>query len=164
MRIWSDAPQPSRWGMVVMPDRPKIRRVIIVDDEPLIASTLGVILRRNRFDAESFTKPREALMASKIKAPDLLISDFMMPLLSGIELANQVKETCPKCKVLLISGRIFDEEFLDALLKNGRRFEVLSKPVHPSDLLQKVQTMMQADSPRAVARETPHMDIPNRSA
>jgi CheY-like chemotaxis protein len=121
--------------MGFMPDMPKIRRVVIVDDERLIASTMKMILCRHGLDVESFTDPREALRASKFRAPDLLISDFMMPLLSGIELANQVQETCPKCKVLLISGRAFDQEFLDALSKNGRPFEVLSKPVDPSVLL-----------------------------
>jgi PleD family two-component response regulator len=57
--------------------------VFVVDDEDLIVSTLAMILRvHGGFRARSFNRPQEALEAARFEAPDLLISDVMMPLLS----------------------------------------------------------------------------------
>jgi CheY-like chemotaxis protein len=55
------------------------RQIFVVDDEPVIASTLATILQMNGFSAKFFTSPLEALNAARSKAPDLLISDVTMP-------------------------------------------------------------------------------------
>jgi two-component system OmpR family response regulator len=57
--------------------------VFVVDDEKTIAETLVTILHLSGFAAKSFTDPREALSAALDDAPDLLLSDVMMPELSG---------------------------------------------------------------------------------
>ena len=87
-----------------MPTSRKQPRVFVVDDNDLIASSLAMILRHQGFDARSFNKPFEALQAARSEAPDLLISDVMMPRLSGIELAIQVQERSPDCRILLLSS------------------------------------------------------------
>lgn len=115
--------------------------VFVVDDEELIASTLRIILQQAGFRARSFIKPLEALKAVRLEAPDLLISDVAMPLLSGIDLAIQVRELCPDCKVLLFSGQASTSHLLEAARENGHDFEVLLKPVHPSKLLTRIQNL-----------------------
>ena len=81
-------------------------RVFVVDDEDVIASTVAMIQRlEDGFQAGSFTSPLDALKAARLEAPNLLISDVVMPQLSGIELAIQVREHCAACKVLLSSGQ-----------------------------------------------------------
>jgi DNA-binding NtrC family response regulator len=65
-----------------------------------------------------------------------------MPVLSGIELATQVQGHCPNCKVLLFSGQLSTIHLLEAARGNGRNFEVLQKPVHPTDLLKKIQLQL----------------------
>jgi len=122
------------------PSRP---RVFVVDDETVIANTLGVILRQQGFEAHSFNLPLEALSAAREMAPDLLISDVVMPLLSGIELAIQLRELCPNCKVLLFSGQAATASMLDSARASGHDFEVLAKPVHPADLLKKIRTVIE---------------------
>jgi DNA-binding NtrC family response regulator len=118
-------------------------RVFVVDDETVIANTLGVILRQQGFEAHSFSLPLEALSAAREMAPDLLISDVVMPLLSGIELAIQLREVCPDCKVLLFSGQAATVSMLEAARASGHDFEVLSKPVHPADLLKKIRSVIE---------------------
>lgn len=118
-------------------------RVFVVDDETVIANTLGVILRQQGFEAHSFSLPLEALSAAREMAPDLLISDVVMPLLSGIELAIQLREVCPNCKVLLFSGQAATVSMLEAARASGHDFEVLSKPVHPADLLKKIRSVIE---------------------
>jgi FixJ family two-component response regulator len=118
-------------------------RVFVVDDETVIANTLGVILRQQGFEAHSFSLPLEALSAAREMAPDLLISDVVMPLLSGIELAIQLREVCPDCTVLLFSGQAATVSMLEAARASGHDFEVLSKPVHPADLLKKIRSVIE---------------------
>ena len=66
--------------------------VFVVDDEPMIAMTLRLILMAHGFDARSFTDPLDALSAAHSMPPDLLISDVAMPHINGYELAIQMPE------------------------------------------------------------------------
>jgi len=76
----------------------------IADDEHVIATTLAAILQKNGFSAKFFNSPLEALDAARSKAPDLPTSELMMPELSGIDLAREMKEQNPDHEVLLIFG------------------------------------------------------------
>jgi DNA-binding response OmpR family regulator len=118
--------------------------VFVVDDERVITTTLGLILRQHGFDAHSFELPMEALRACREMAPDLLITDVVMPLLSGIDLAVQVRQHCPDCKVLLFSGQPATTDLLEMARAKGHDFEALAKPVHPVELLEKIRTVMDA--------------------
>lgn len=117
-------------------------RVFVVDDESVIASTLGMILRGQGFEAHSFHLPAEALRVSRETPPDLLITDVVMPELSGIDLAIQTRELHPNCKVLLFSGQPAITGMLEAARASGHNFEVLAKPIHPGELLEKIRVVM----------------------
>jgi CheY-like chemotaxis protein len=121
-----------------MPEQ-KIPRIFVVDDEKIIAETLAVILRMSGYSARFFVNPLEALQVSLSGPPDLLISDVQMPLLSGIDLAIQMREQCPGCKILLFSGQTGTSDLLDVARKQGYDFHLLSKPIHPSDLLLRIR-------------------------
>lgn len=116
-------------------------KVFVVDDERVIAFTLATILTQSGFAATAFTNPLEALQAAQVDCPDLLISDVVMPELSGIDLAIQTRALCPACKVLLFSGQAATADLLDVARKNGHSFELLSKPVHPTDLLAAIRNL-----------------------
>ena len=122
-----------------MPQERAKFRIFVVDDEFVIATTLSTILSRSGFDTVSFTEPLKALDAARAKAPDLLISDVMMPVLSGVELAIRIKTECPDCKVLLFSGQAATANLLEEARQRGHDFELLSKPIHPSEFLLKVK-------------------------
>ena len=118
-------------------------RVFVVDDEPIIAFTLATILQTHGFDAAPFTEPEAALEASLDRSPDLLITDVIMPVISGIELAHRVLGFCPDCKILLFSGEAGTVQFPDDAKGDGC-FEILTKPVHPTELLEKIQEIFAA--------------------
>jgi DNA-binding NtrC family response regulator len=128
--------------------------VFDVDDENIIASSLATILRpQGGFEAKSFTLPLEALEAARLEAPDLLISDVGMPAMSGVELAILVRALCPDCKVLLFSGQASTADLLENARRNGYDFELLSKPVHPSELLTKIRSLTELTSSVGPAAE-----------
>lgn len=114
------------------------KRVLVVDDERPVADTLVAILRMSGYEATGLYDGASALLHCQSQVPDLIVSDVVMPGLSGIELAIFVKEHYPDCKVLLFSGMAATADLLQAARDQGYDFEVLAKPVHPSDLLSKI--------------------------
>ena len=94
-------------------------RIFVVDDERLIAVTLAEILNQAGFDAVPFHQPLQALEASQAGQPDLLLSDVMMPRLTGIDLAIQMRALLPRCKVLLFSGMPDTVELLKKSAEQG---------------------------------------------
>jgi len=115
------------------------RSIFVVDDEAVISSTLAVILNQSGFQATAFTDPVEAMNAARENAPDLLISDVVMPGMTGVELAIHFREAHPQCRVLLFSGQSVTADLLGKARQDGYDFDLLAKPVHPADLLAKLR-------------------------
>jgi len=109
--------------------------VYVVDDEKVISQTLAMILNASGFRAVSFTDPADALRSAETIIPDLLISDVVMPEMNGIELAIRFRSAHPGCKVLLFSGQGGTVDLLESAKRQGHDFHILTKPVHPKDLL-----------------------------
>lgn len=114
------------------------KRVLVVDDEQCIADTLAAILRNSGYQATALYDGEAAWSACNLHAPDLIITDVIMPGINGVDLAILVKERYPDCKVLLFSGMAATADLLADARRQGYDFEVLAKPVHPTELLAKV--------------------------
>ena len=114
------------------------KQVLVVDDERCIADTLAAILRLSGYEVNALYDGESAWSACRSCAPDLIISDVIMPGMSGIDLAIRVKQHFPQCKVLLFSGMAATADLLEDARRQGHDFEVLAKPVHPADLLAKL--------------------------
>jgi len=110
-------------------------RVMVVDDESTIADTLTEIFTRSGYAAEAAYDGEDALERALLKPPELLITDVVLPGMSGIELAVTMKRIYPDCKVLLFSGQAATSDLLASAARAGHSFELLNKPVHPADLL-----------------------------
>lgn len=116
------------------------RCVYVVDDEPLIARTLGEILRMRGMRVRSFTDSKEALEAARTDQPNVLISNLTMPQISGVDLARGIVGLWPSCKVLLRSWQAQDPDL------EGYGFELLIRPVHPSTLLARIEHLLKEHS------------------
>ena len=73
----------------------KSRSIFVVDDEKIISQTLAAILRQVGFKASAFENAQQAIDAASIEAPDLMITDVVMPGMSGIELAIPLPGALP---------------------------------------------------------------------
>ena len=120
--------------------------IFVVDDERVIAETLTTILQRQGFAARLFLDPNEALSAALAEPPDLLLSDVMMPGMTGVELAITLRKLHPQCKVVLFSGQAQTEDLLHDARRQGHDFLLLMKPIHPVELLRRIreQTLVSA--------------------
>jgi DNA-binding NtrC family response regulator len=119
---------------------PRPQRVLVVDDEPVIANTIAEILKMNGINALGFTRPLEALANASADTPTLVVSDVLMPVMSGFELARRLKVVCPESKVLLLSGHV---QILDCLEEEPNyEFPVLPKPIRPELLLLAIRAQL----------------------
>lgn len=121
------------------------RLIYVVDDRTIIAETLVTVLIQKGFRAIAFDDPTIALSAASIKHPDVLISDVIMPRMTGIDLAIRVRNAHPECRVVLYSGQIHTADLLEKAKKEGYEFEILAKPVHPDQILERLRDMMSAN-------------------
>jgi len=114
-------------------------KVLVVDDERVIADTLAIILNQSGFDASAVYTGTDAVETARANKPDLIISDVIMPDMNGIEAAIRVRQILPQCKILLFSGQAATADLLEKARLEGHEFEILAKPVHPQDLLAKLR-------------------------
>ncbi len=114
-------------------------KVLVVDDEQIIADTLAKILDLNGYEASPVYTGTAAVESARTLQPDLIISDVIMPDMDGIQAAIKIREFLPNCKILLFSGQAATADLLENARAQGHEFEILGKPVHPSDLLAKLR-------------------------
>jgi len=133
------------------------RRIVVIDDEQRIADTLALILRSAGYMAEVAYDGRSGLALCKEVSPDLVITDVVMPGMSGIEVAIEIRATSPACGVLLYSGQAATAQMMDEARSQGHDFELLAKPVHPVQLLEKVKSLIRTQDDRATLHaNSPH--------
>lgn len=109
----------------------QLPRVFVVDDDDAIAHTLSAILNHSGFDSTAFTDPTEALESAQKQVPDLLISDVMMPQMTGIDLAIRLRAFSPSCKILLFSGMAATVDLFGDSKRSRMRFFVDNKTGPP---------------------------------
>ena len=110
-------------------------RILVVDDEVLIADTIVQILNRNGFIAEAAYSGTQAIDLAKRHCPELVLSDVMMPHVDGVEAAIAIREHCPDTRIVLFSGQAATVEILARARERGYNFELLPKPIHPTQLI-----------------------------
>jgi len=111
------------------------QRVLVVDDEAIIADTIARILSLSGYAATAAYNGDEALESALIAPPHLLLTDVVLPGMNGIELAQTIKRVFPDCKILLFSGQASTVDLLAASHRAGHRFTLLNKPIPPEQLL-----------------------------
>jgi len=114
-------------------------RVLVADDERVIADTLAMILNQSGFEAQAVYSGERAVDLALTFKPEMLISDVIMGGMSGIEAAIQIRTHFPQVKVLLFSGQAATSDLLTEARAQGYEFEILAKPVHPQDLVARLR-------------------------
>jgi DNA-binding response OmpR family regulator len=127
----------AKEDVVVLPSR-EAPVVLIVDDEKVIADTLSIILSHAGFITMTAYDGETALRIANAITPALLISDVVMPGITGVELAIMLTQSIPNLKVLLFSGQASTVDLLEKARRGGHYFTALTKPVHPTDMLKRI--------------------------
>ncbi len=108
--------------------------VLVVDKEPAIADSLVAVLHRSGYAAIAAYDGQSALETALLVPPEVVIADVELPGMNGVELAFTLKSAIPDCKILLLSGKESTSELPASASRAVHEFEVLNKPIKPSDL------------------------------
>ncbi|MBI4664618.1 MAG: response regulator [Verrucomicrobia bacterium] len=115
--------------------------VYVVDDESMIGEVVEVILKLKGFRPRFFTDPElayETIMHEEPK-PDLLLTDFLMSPINGMELIERCKRIQPGLKTILYSGNV-GEEIMQYYAAKPDGF--ISKPFLPKTLVSVVNSVL----------------------
>lgn len=110
-----------------------MKKILIVDDEQMMLNILNFYISKQlnseEFSIIAFTNPIEAYEFVKSNTVDCIITDFFMPEMTGLELAEKVKLHNEKIPIILMSGSHLNEE------EKGLFNAFLHKPFQPNDIV-----------------------------
>ena len=126
------------------------KTLLVVDDDPMVREVETQILRLQGYTVLEAESAAEALrLAREAAAIHLLITDFSMPEVDGLELTRQFREVHPKTPVLMVSGSL---PLIQDRADDLDRFEFLAKPFQFNELLHKVRTLLDAAAPLPIRK------------
>jgi signal transduction histidine kinase/CheY-like chemotaxis protein len=125
------------------------RRVLVVDDEPGVRTFIAETLREAGYEALEAQDPGAALRLLESNPPHLLLTDYSMPGMSGLELAQHARAKHAPLRVLIVSGYAD----ADAVRSSAVRPALLRKPFDVEALLEAVQSALAPDEPVSLPHE-----------
>ena len=118
--------------------------VLVVDDDSLVRSFEVQLLSNQGYNVLEADSAAEALRLAGTATIHLLVTDFLMPEVDGLELTQKFRTVHPETPVLMVSGSLPPT---DSRIRNLANFDFLLKPFAFDELVQKVRTMIQAETP-----------------
>lgn len=116
------------------------RRILVVDDDPLILRAIQRVLEAQGFEVLANVSPEMALEDLRESEVGLIVSDYMMPGMNGVEFLMEARRICPDAPRLLLTA-INDFRVAAEAVNNGEIYRLLAKPWNHADL---VTTIKQA--------------------
>ncbi len=127
----------------------KRRTILVVDDEPHITHVVALKLERAGYEVFTASDGEEALALVAAKRPDLVVTDFQMPIMSGFEMCVELaaKPDIGDTPVLMITARGHMLSEADLARTNIRA--VMCKPFSPREVLEKIEGILQTGETQA---------------
>ena len=114
-------------------------KIIVVDDDNIVLSALKMLLDLHGYENTMyFDDPKKALESIEKEAPDLILSDFMMPQMNGIEFLSAAQKHCPEISMILLTGYADKENAIKAINEIGI-YKYIEKPWDNADLLMNIK-------------------------
>jgi two-component system, OmpR family, response regulator len=124
------------------------QRILVVDDEPSIVDAVATALRSEGFEVDEAIAGRDALRAVAEREPDLVVLDWMLPDLEGIEVGRRMRERGFKSAILFLTAKDAVENKVEALRAGGDDY--VTKPFSLAEIVARVQAILrrtQSDLP-----------------
>ena len=117
------------------PDFQDQAHLVIVDDEEMVLTSIGSLLKlETNYRVDRYTDPVEALTQLRQNSVDLVMADYLMPTMDGIEFLAQVKDMQPEVTRILLTGYA-DKESAIKSINHVNLFQYIQKPWDNSELL-----------------------------
>jgi two-component system OmpR family response regulator len=115
-------------------------RILVVDDEPSIVDAVATALRYEGYDVQEATTGREALDSVARHEPDLVVLDWMLPDIEGIEVGRRLRERGFKTAVLFLTAKDATEHKVEALRAGGDDY--VTKPFSLAEIVARTQAIL----------------------
>lgn len=110
-------------------------KIVVVDDEKMVTSAFKALFKVEGYsDVHLFNNPNEAIEFLKTESPDLIISDFIMPEMNGLEFLTEAKKLHPEVSMILLTGYADKENAIRAINEIGL-YKYIEKPWDNDELL-----------------------------
>ncbi len=120
-----------------------MQRVLVVDDEYLVADTLTLVFTKSGFDARTAYSADRALEMAREIEPHLLLCDITMPGKDGHALVDEISREFPACRIIVLTGFYSNLHGVREQAKRlPRPVSVLTKPCQPDELLREAAAML----------------------
>lgn len=116
-------------------------KILLVDDEKELVSTLAERLSLRDIEADWVTNGEDAIKNTQKNTYDIAVLDIKMPKIGGIELKKKLEEKNPDLKYIFITGHGSEDDFMTACCETGAEY-YLVKPVNIDDLIVKMNDVM----------------------
>jgi two-component system, OmpR family, response regulator len=116
------------------------RRILVVDDEPSIVDAVATALRYEGFEVDEAVNGRDALNTVTQREPDLIVLDWMLPDLDGIEVGRRLRSQGFKCAILFLTAKDSTENKVEALRAGGDDY--VTKPFSLAEIVARVQAIL----------------------
>jgi len=116
------------------------QRILVVDDEPSIVDAVATALRYEGYDVEEARTGRAALEAVAREEPDLIVLDWMLPDIAGIDVGRRVRERGFKSAILFLTAKDATENKVEALRAGGDDY--VTKPFSLAELVARTQAIL----------------------
>ncbi len=113
---------------------PAPQRLLLVDDEENILRSIKRVLRRGNWQVETAADGQQALERFREFQPAVVISDFRMPGMNGVELLSRVKELAPRTQRIMLTGHA-DQHAIEEAINRSEIFRFISKPWNDQQLV-----------------------------
>ena len=123
-------------------------KILVVDDEPSIVDAVATALRYEGFEVAEASNGRDALAAATSDEPDLIVLDWMLPDVEGIEVGRRLRERGYRTAILFLTAKDAVANKVDALRAGGDDY--VTKPFSLAELVARVQAIL-----RRTASELP---------
>ncbi len=118
-------------------------RLLLVDDDDAVLRALRRVLRRGDWDLETAPTAEAALQLLPEWRPEVVIADYRMPGMNGVELLSRVKELSPRTQRVLLTGQA-DPRAIEEAINRSQIFRFVSKPWNDAELLAVVRNAIEA--------------------
>ena len=120
-----------------------MHRILVVDDERLVADTLALVFAKSGFEARAAYSTDAAVECAREFQPHLLVSDITMPGKDGHSLLDTISQDHPSCRIMVLTGFYSNlKRVREQSSRLARPVGILTKPCPPDDLLREAAAIL----------------------
>lgn len=136
-----------------------VTKILVIEDDPEISEVIGILLKKHHFEVGFADDGEEGLRIAQETSPDVVLLDWMLPNLSGIEICRRMRrmsETNKTC-IIMLTSRDAEEDMVRGLDTGADDY--VSKPFSPTELIARINAVLRRVKPSSVGETLSFEDI-----